>query len=83
MEIGGLTAVIGLALLVIGPGSGIWVAMRALTKANETANARTIDLLHEIKDHLAVLNGRVGSSEGHIEGLESREGTSTRRRDRQ
>lgn len=74
-EINALAVIVGLAIIAIGPGSGVWVAMKSSIKVLRADNERTALLLEQINQHLETLNSRVSKSEDHIEGLERREDT--------
>lgn len=74
-EVNALAVIVGLVLIAIGPGSGVWVAMKSSIKVLRKDNERTAELLAQINQHLATLNSRVSKSEDHIEGLERREDT--------
>ena len=67
MEIGFFAVI---TAMVFGPGAGVWVAVGGLRRDNERVYVK----LSQIEGHLRVLNHRVTKSEGHIEGLEDREG---------
>lgn len=73
MEVNTLAVIIGVAVLTIGPGSGVWVAMRSAIDVLRKDNERTAALLSQINAHLAALNSRVSKSEDHIDDLERRE----------
>lgn len=74
MEVNILAVVIGIAVLVIGPGSGVWVGIRAGMAEQRRDTARDHEVLVDILAQLKALNGRVAQSEIDIEGLEGREG---------
>lgn len=72
-DINTLAVIIGIVVIAIGPGSGVWVGMRAAQKEQRKDNERQAELLTQVIHHLEVLNSRVSKSEDHIEGLERRE----------
>lgn len=74
MEVNTLAVVIGLAILVVGPGGGIYIGLRAAQGSLERSGARIENVLADVLKELRELNHRVTKSEAHIEGLERREG---------
>jgi hypothetical protein len=60
--------------LVLGPGSGVLVAMKLGQSWQQIENDRTYKTLLRIEQHLAILNNRVAKSEIDIENIEDREG---------
>lgn len=83
-EINALAVIVGLAVLVIGPGGSVYVGLRAALKAErelrematqelerrgERIEKAVVGILKEMRD----LNHRTTKSEAHIEGLERRE----------
>lgn len=73
MEVNALAIIIGLVILVIGPGSGVYIGIRAAQGALEKSIARIEKVLTNVLAELKTLNHRVTRSEAHIEGLERRE----------
>jgi flagellar motility protein MotE (MotC chaperone) len=59
--------------LVIGPGSGVWIALRGARREQRRDAAETNETLRSIEAHLRELNGRVERAEGGIVGLVERE----------
>lgn len=73
MEINELAVIIGLAILVVGPGGGVYMGLRAAQGSLEDSISRIEKVLTNVLDELRTLNHRVTKSEAHIEGLERRE----------
>ncbi len=73
MDVNVLAVIVGLAVLVVGPGSGVYIGIRTAQGALEKSIARIEDRLDAMLMELRTLNHRVTKSEAHIEGLERRE----------
>jgi hypothetical protein len=74
MELSGATVLIGFLALMVGPGSGVWIALKAGQSTQQLDSERFYSKLSQIEEHLRILNHRVTKSEGDITGLERREG---------
>ena len=85
MEINTLTVIVGLTILVIGPGGSVYVGLRAAQKSErelremglrtmERSSARIELVLRDVLGELKDLNHRATKSEVRIDGLENREG---------
>jgi hypothetical protein len=66
MEINALAVIVALAVLIIGPGSGVWVGMRAGLRELRQDNERVTAVLVEIRDQLKTLNGRTTRTEARM-----------------
>jgi hypothetical protein len=85
MEVNNLMVIVGLAVLVIGPGGSVYVGLRAAQRSErelremglqtmERSSARIELVLRDVLGELKQLNHRVTVTEVNVAGLERREG---------
>jgi len=73
IELNGITVVIGLLLIIIGPASGIWSGLKinAVTQRLDSMSERWDDDHKDIRSWLRSLQGKVEENVGEVSAIKA------------